>query len=200
MLFKNRDNKSAYDMLVVGLGNPGKEYEGTRHNVGFAVIDAFCDKHGVGDMRLKNKALICECRIDDKRIMIAKPQTFMNLSGESVGEICRFYKIPTDSVVIVFDDISLPVGKIRIRRNGTHGGHNGMKNISAHLSSDEIKRVKVGVGQKPNPEYDLKDWVLGKFPQSDKAALQKAIDNAVCAVEEIIINGVDSAMNKYSNK
>ena len=195
---KKGGDKCPYDLLLVGLGNPGLEYEMTRHNVGFRAMDAFCDKHGAACDKMKFKAYIGECKIGTKRIFLAKPQTYMNNSGEAVGEIAKFYKIPADRILVMFDDISLEPGVIRIRRKGSAGGHNGLKDIIAVLGSDEFMRVKIGVGAKPHPEYDLKDWVLGKFPPDKASDIEKALKNTVSAVEEIIEKGIDSAMNKYS--
>ncbi|MBQ6816195.1 MAG: aminoacyl-tRNA hydrolase [Clostridia bacterium] len=197
MFFKNKN--CVYSYLVVCLGNPGKEYENTRHNAGFKVADVLEKDFAKSDFKLKHKALICECAINGGRVLLAKPQTYMNLSGEAVSEICKFYKIQVNNVIVVFDDISLPVGKIRVRGKGTHGGHNGMKNISEHLKTTDIIRVKVGVGQKPNTEYDLKDWVLGKFSKEDNEVLNKAFKKAADATVEIIKNGTQSAMNKFNN-
>ncbi len=196
MLFKKKENDI---LLVVGLGNPDSEYENTRHNIGFDAVDLLCEKFGATPFRLKHKALISECKIKNKRIMVAKPQTYMNLSGQSVGEISRFYKIPLENIIVIFDDISLDVGNIRIRRNGTHGGHNGMKNISEHLSSNDIARIKIGVGKKPHPEYDLKDWVLSKFKTEEMENKEKALCKAVLAVEEMVTGSIDKAMNKYNS-
>ena len=195
---KKGGDKCPYDLLLVGLGNPGLEYEMTRHNVGFRAMDAFCDKHDTTCDKLKFKAYIGECKIGTKRVFLAKPQTYMNNSGESVAEIAKFYKIPADRILVMFDDISLEPGIIRIRRKGSAGGHNGLKDIIAHLGSDEFMRVKIGVGAKPHPDYDLKDWVLGKFPAEQKENIETALKNTVKAVDELIANGVDSAMNKYS--
>lgn len=195
---KKGGDKCPYDLLLVGLGNPGIEYEMTRHNVGFRAMDAFCDKHDTTCDKLKFKAYIGECKIGTKRVFLAKPQTYMNNSGESVAEIAKFYKIPADRILVMFDDISLEPGIIRIRRKGSAGGHNGLKDIIAHLGSDEFMRVKIGVGAKPHPDYDLKDWVLGKFPAEQKENIETALKNTVKAVDELIANGVDSAMNKYS--
>ena len=191
-------DKCPYDLLLVGLGNPGLEYETTRHNVGFRALDAFCDKHDVACDKMKFKGYIGECKIGGKRIMLLKPQTYMNNSGESVGEVAKFYKIPSDRILVMFDDISLEPGVIRIRRKGSAGGHNGLKDIIAHLGNDEFMRVKIGVGAKPHPDYDLKDWVLGKFPPEQKENIENALKNTVKAVDELISNGIDSAMNKYS--
>ena len=195
MFFKN---KSSFDWLVVGLGNPGMQYENTRHNVGFAAIDVFAEKNGGSFLKHKFDSVYGECTVGDNRILIAKPQTFMNLSGKAVTAIASFYKIPYEKVLILFDDISLDVGKIRIRRKGSDGGHNGIKDIIQLSGTQDIPRIKIGVGKKPHPDYDLKDWVLGKFPEEQIDELNKAITNASKAAEEIIIRGIDSAMNKYS--
>ena len=197
MFFKNKNSVYAY--MVVGLGNPGREYENTRHNVGFCVADEIFKNYSVSEFKSKHKSLICDAKIKDQRILLVKPQTYMNLSGTAVAEIAKFYKIPTDKIIVVFDDISLPVGKIRVRGKGTHGGHNGMKNISECLSSTDIPRVKVGVGEKPSPDYDLKDWVLGKFPKAEEQIVLDAVSRAEKAVCEIILADVTSAMNKYNS-
>ena len=196
MFFKKKE--SAYDWLIVGLGNPGLQYEKTRHNAGFMVIDALAEKYGVGFPKRKYDALIGECKIGDNRIMLVKPQTFMNLSGKAVTAICSFYKIPYDKVIVMFDDVSLDVGKIRVRRKGSDGGHNGIKDIIELSGTSDIPRIKIGVGKKPNAEYDLKDWVLGKFSKEDLDNFQKATESGVKAAEEIIKRGIDSAMNRYN--
>lgn len=196
MFFKKKE--SAYDWLIVGLGNPGLQYEKTRHNAGFMVIDALAEKYGVGFPKRKYDALIGECKIGDNRIMLVKPQTFMNLSGKAVTAICSFYKIPYDKVIVMFDDVSLDVGKIRVRRKGSDGGHNGIKDIIQLSGTSDIPRIKIGVGKKPNAEYDLKDWVLGKFSKEDLDNFQKATEIGVKAAEEIIKRGIDSAMNRYN--
>ena len=199
MFFKSKFSASNYDFMIVGLGNPCREYEGTRHNAGFIAADAIISSLGGKGEKLKSKALICECKLDNKRILVVKPQTYMNLSGQAVCDIAKFYKIPSDKIIVIFDDISLDVGKIRIRRNGTHGGHNGMKNISECLSTKDIMRIKIGIGKKPHPEYDLKDFVLSRFKNDEKAALETAINKTVLAVLEIIGSGIDTAMNKYNS-
>ena len=196
MFFKKKE--SAYDWLIVGLGNPGLQYEKTRHNAGFMVIDALAEKYGVGFPKRKYDALIGECKIGDNRIMLVKPQTFMNLSGKAVTAICSFYKIPYDKVIVMFDDVSLDVGKIRVRRKGSDGGHNGIKDIIELSGTSDIPRIKIGVGKKPNAEYDLKDWVLGKFSMEDLDNFQKATEIGVKAAEEIVKRGIDSAMNRYN--
>lgn len=196
MFFKQKNN--TYDFLVVGLGNPGIQYEKTRHNAGFMAADALAEKFECTLNKNRHNAIYGDFHIKEKRILLAKPQTFMNLSGKAVSEISAFYKIPTDRIIIIFDDISLDVGKIRLRRKGSAGGHNGMKDIIELMGTEEIMRIKIGVGSKPNPDYDLKDWVLGKFPKSDIKPLSEALENTVKAVEEAILHGIDSAMNKYS--
>ena len=194
MIFK----KPTYDFLVVGLGNPGLQYEKTRHNVGFMSADLLMKKEGGEFTKHKMDSHFGECEIGKKRILVMKPQTFMNNSGTAVSAVSKFYKIPADKIIIISDDISLDVGKIRIRRKGSHGGHNGLKDIFQLLGTDSIMRVKIGVGAKPHPDYDLADWVLGKFPKEDEENLSTALDNSVKAIEEIIKRGIDSAMNKYS--
>ena len=194
MIFK----KPTYDFLVVGLGNPGLQYEKTRHNVGFMSADLLMKKAGGEFTKHKMDSHYGECEIGKKRILVMKPQTFMNNSGTAVSAVSKFYKIPADKIIIISDDISLDVGKIRIRRKGSHGGHNGLKDIFQLLGTDSIMRVKIGVGAKPHPDYDLADWVLGKFPKEDEENLSTALDNSVKAIEEIIKRGIDSAMNKYS--
>ena len=196
MFFKGKG--SSFDYLIVGLGNPGIQYENTRHNAGFMVADALAKKCGMTFSRNKHEAVFGDTIIEDRRVIIAKPQTYMNLSGRAVMAIANFYKIPLDKIIIVFDDISLDVGKIRLRRKGSAGGHNGMKDIIALSGSEDIMRVKVGVGSKPHADYDLKDWVLGKIPVEQAEDFNKACDTAVKAIEEIIKRGIDSAMNNYS--
>lgn len=197
MFIKNKG--SAFGWLIVGLGNPGIQYEGTRHNAGFMAADKLAELYNADFNKNRHNAVYGECKIGQSRVLIAKPQTFMNLSGRAVTELCSFYKIPYDKVIIMFDDISLDVGKIRIRRKGSHGGHNGMRDITELAGTEDIKRIKIGVGKKPHPDYDLKDWVLGKIPDGQKAELNTALDNAAKAAAETVINGIDSAMNKYSS-
>ncbi len=194
MIFK----KSTYDFLVSGLGNPGLQYEATRHNVGFMAVDLLMKKQNAEFNKHKMESVYGECEISGKRVLVVKPQTFMNNSGSAVSQISRFFKIPTDKIILVSDDISLDVGKIRLRRKGSHGGHNGLRDIFELLGTDDIMRVKIGVGQKPHPDYDLAAWVLAKFPKEEDDNLKGALNNSVSAIEEIIKRGIDSAMNKYS--
>ena len=194
MIFKS----STYDFLVVGLGNPGLQYENTRHNAGFMAVDRIAEKNGGEFNKHKFESVFGECRIGDNRVLVLKPQTYMNLSGKAVVAAAAFYKIPVDKIIVLFDDITLPVGKLRMRRKGSHGGHNGIKDIIELLGTDDIMRVKIGVGERPDPQSDLKDWVLGKIPKEQKDNFDKALDKASKAVEEIIKRGIDSAMNKYN--
>ena len=196
MIFKS--DKSTYDFLIVGLGNPGAQYEHTRHNAGFMAADALAQKYSCEFKKSKFDAKFDEIKIGNARILLVKPQTYMNNSGSAVSAISKFYKIPTEKIIIMFDDISLDVGKIRIRRKGSAGGHNGIKDIIGLLGTEDIMRIKIGVGSKPNPEYDLKDWVLGKMPKELQNDMDSALKSCVGAVEEIVAKGIDSAMNKYS--
>ncbi len=198
MFFKKKSQDSVYDMLLVGLGNPGEQYQNTRHNAGFQVIDAFCKKHSVSLTKNKYKALFGEVTVQGKRVLVAKPQTFMNLSGEAVSAIVNFYKIPKSSILIVSDDISLAPGKLRIRTKGSAGGQNGLKNIIEHLSTDEFARIKMGVGDRPSRDSDLANWVLGRMNEEEKKLFDEAKENAVKAIETILRDGVDSAMNRYN--
>ncbi len=191
--------KPSFDWLIVGLGNPGMQYENTRHNVGFMTADLLMKQNGGDFNKHKFEAVFGECSIGKSRVLVAKPQTYMNNSGRAVTQIAAFYKIPKDKIIIIFDDISLDVGKIRMKRNGSHGGHNGMKDIIELMGDNNIARIKIGVGQKPHPDYNLADWVLSKFPDSDKENLDAALEKATKATKEIITKGIDSAMNKYNN-
>ena len=186
------------EWLIVCLGNPGDKYEGTRHNVGFMVADELGNRGNFPIQRLKYRALTQTATIGGCQALVMKPVTFMNLSGESVGEAARFYKIPADHVLVVSDDVSLPVGKLRIRTGGSAGGHNGLKNIIQHLGTDQFPQVKVGVGQKPHPDYDMADWVLGKFQGEDKKAIDAAVARAADAVECYLKEGATKAMNRFN--
>ena len=196
MIFKS---KSSYDWLVVGLGNPGLQYENTRHNAGFFVADELAKTYNFEFNKNKFEALCGEFKIKDLRILVIKPQTYMNNSGRAVQKISAFYKIPTNRIIVMHDDISLDVGKIRMRRKGSDGGQKGMRDIIELLGTDEVMRIKIGVGKKPHPEYDLVNWVLGKFPKEQIEDLNKAVSNSAAAVKEIVLNGIDSAMNKYNS-
>lgn len=184
--------------LIVGLGNPGEKYARTRHNLGFLALDLLAERQKLKVNRIKYKALVAETEFGGARCLLMKPQTYMNLSGESVGEAARFYKIPAGHVLVISDDVSLPTGKLRIRKSGSAGGHNGLKNIIQHLGTDAFPRIKVGVGMPDHPEHEMIDWVVGK-PQGEdakilRAALDKAADAALCLIDE----GPDRAMNKFN--
>lgn len=196
----NNANRSqgGIEFLIVGLGNPGGKYELTRHNAGFLWADLFAESLNTEIKRLKYHALTAEVNIAGHRCLLMKPQTFMNNSGEAVSEAAKFYKIPLEKIIVVFDDISLPIGKLRVRRKGSAGGHNGIKSIIAHLGSENFPRVKIGVGAKPHPDYDLGDWVLTSFKKEDFPALKEAMESACKAVELIVKGETDKAMNQYN--
>ena len=197
-MFFNKNRSSGVEWLLVGLGNPGDKYEGTRHNVGFAAIDQLAEELNVPVQKLKHRALTQSVELGGARVLLMKPITYMNLSGEAVGEAARFYKVPADHVLVISDDVSLPVGKLRVRRGGSAGGHNGLKSIIQHLGTDQFPRVKIGVGQKPHPDYDMADWVLGKFAGEDLKTISQAIERAGKAAECCIAHGPDQAMNQFN--
>lgn len=184
--------------VIAGLGNPGKQYENTRHNIGFIAVNYLAAKHNIDISKIKFKGILGEGKIAGERVIILKPQTFMNLSGESIAEVLNFYKLKNENLIVIHDDISLSIGRIRIRKKGSDGGHNGLKSIIYQTKSDSFTRIKIGVGDKPN-EWDLADWVLGKFSDDDIKVLSKSVEIAADAVEEIIKNGAESAMNKFNN-
>lgn len=191
--------KNKSDMwLIVGLGNPGLQYEKTRHNAGFMAADRLAEKHGTQFNKHKSEAVYADFKIGDNRILLVKPQTYMNHSGRAVSALLNFYKIPTDRLIVMFDDITLDIGKLRLRRKGSHGGHRGIKDIIELTGTDDIMRIKIGVGERENRDYDLKDWVVGKIPTEQMTDFNKALDRAALAAEEIITRGIDSAMNKYN--
>ena len=196
MLFNKKSG--GVDWLLVCLGNPGDQYENTRHNVGFMVADELGERHNIPIQRLKFRALTNTITVGDEKVLLMKPVTYMNLSGEAVHEAAAFYKIPPEHILVVSDEVSLAPGKLRVRRSGSAGGHNGLKNIIAHLGTDQFPRIRVGVGQKPHPDYDMADWVLGKFQGEDKKAVEAAVKKAADAAECLIQEGVDKAMNKYN--
>ena len=184
--------------LVVGLGNPGDQDEHTRHNAGFQVIDALADRGNFPVQRLKFHALTNTATVGGQGVLVMKPVTYMNLSGQAVGEAARFYKISPDHVLVISDDVDLPLGKLRIRKGGSAGGHNGLKSIIQHLGTDQFPRLKVGVGGKPHPDYDMADWVLGKLQGEDKKIMDDAAVRAAQAVECLLSQGIDRAMNQFN--
>lgn len=186
--------------IIVGLGNPTREYEGTRHNVGFEVIDALADKYNISVTERKNRAFYGKGIIAGQKVVLVKPQTYMNLSGESVRGLVDFYKIDVETeLIIIFDDISLDVGQIRIRAKGSAGGHNGVKNIIQHLGTMNFHRIKIGVGEKPK-EYDLADYVLGHFTKEEKEVMSDSYTHAVDAIEMMLQDEIKTAMNQYNRK
>ena len=184
--------------IIAGLGNPGTQYARTRHNVGFVAIDYIAEKLGVRIDRAKFHALVAEAKVGNVRVLLMKPETYMNNSGVAIGEAASFYKISPDRVIVLHDDISLEPGILRIRRKGSAGGHNGLKSIIAHLASEEFPRVKIGVGKKPSPDYDLADWVLGKMPKEECDATAARNEDILGAVRFITEGKIDEAMQRYS--
>ena len=186
--------------IIAGLGNPTKEYEGTRHNVGFDVIDRLSEKYNIAVDTKKHRALIGKGMIAGQKVILAKPQTYMNLSVESIRSLLDYYKVDEEhELLVIYDDVSLGVGQLRIRAKGSAGGHNGIKNIIAHLGGQVFPRIKIGVGEKP-PKYDLADYVLGHFSKAEKVLMDEGYDNAVRAVEMIVSGDIEGAMNEYNRK
>ena len=183
--------------IIAGLGNPGMQYNGTRHNAGFSVIDELADKYNISVDMLKHKGMIGKGVIEGQKVILVKPLTYMNKSGECIREVMDYYKADIDDLIVIFDDISLAPGKLRLRSKGSAGGHNGIKSIIAHLGSEEFKRIKFGVGDKPKG-WDLADWVLGKFPTEIYSDLRSGNERACDAVACIVTEGIDSAMNKFN--
>ncbi|MBQ9268374.1 MAG: aminoacyl-tRNA hydrolase [Oscillospiraceae bacterium] len=188
------------DWLVVGLGNPGAKYWNTRHNVGFAAMDALADSLHARVDRVKFQGLTGTAELDGKKLVLLKPTTYMNLSGQAVSAAARFYKIPPERILVMFDDISLEPGRIRIRKEGSAGGHNGVKSIISSLGSQAFPRIKIGVGAKPHPDYDLADWVLSVFPLSQREAMAEVYSRAAEAARAIVTEGCDAAMNRFNGK
>ena len=196
MFFKK--DAGGVSWLLVCLGNPGDKYENTRHNVGFMVADEMAERQSKPIQRLKFKALTNVLDISGERVLVMKPITYMNLSGEAVRQAADFYKIPPERVLVVSDDTALPVGRLRIRVKGSAGGHNGLKNIIQHLGTDQFPRLRVGVGEKPHPDYDMADWVLGKFTGEDKKKIDASVKRAADAVAGIHSEGIDRGMGKFN--
>lgn len=196
-MFFNR-NRGAVDWIIVGLGNPGKQYESTRHNMGFITVDGFCDKQNIKLSKLRFKAWTGTGTVQGQKVLVMKPQTYMNLSGEAVGEAARFYKVPADHVLVISDDISLPVGRLRIRAGGSAGGHNGLKNIIAHLGTDQFPRIKIGVGIPQEAGRDTIEWVTERPGKEDEKVLLTVLDRAVEAIASVIAEGSEKAMGKFN--
>jgi len=186
--------------LIVGLGNPGSKYWNTRHNVGYAALDALASQLGVQVNRVKFQGLIAQASIGGKKVVLLKPTTYMNLSGQSVGAAARFYKVPPERILVLNDDISLEPGRLRVRKKGSAGGHNGLKSIISSLGSEEFPRIKIGVGAKPHPDYDLADWVLGTFPLSQREEMEETYRRAAEAAQVLILQGPEAAANQFNGK
>lgn len=197
-MFFKRSGGSGIQWLVVGLGNPGAKYESTRHNMGFLVVDKLAQNEKLKFNKLRFKAWTATWEVGGEKVLLMKPQTYMNLSGEAVGQAARFYKISADHVLVISDDIALPAGKLRIRAGGSAGGHNGLKNIIQHLGTDRFPRIKVGVGSPQQAEHDIADWVTGKPMGEDQKVIIEALDKAVAAIPVLIEQGVDRAMNRFN--
>lgn len=189
---------SNVDYILVGLGNPGKEYEKTRHNIGFIALDFVAEKLGIEINSQKFKSLYAFGTFEGKKVILLKPQTFMNLSGQAVLPFMSFYKVPLQNVILIYDDISLPVGKMRIRKQGSHGGHNGVKNIITLSGSQNFPRIKIGVGNKPNENWDLADWVLSKFSSEELNLINDTMPKVYDALSLIVKENIDEAMNKFN--
>ena len=192
--------RSGCDWMIVGLGNPGAEYEKTRHNVGFRVSELLAGRWKVKIDRLKFRALTRMVTAEGQKLLLVQPQTYMNASGAAVSALATYYKVKPERILVIFDDISLPVGRIRVRRDGSAGGHNGIKSIIQSLGTDQFPRVKVGVGAKPHPDYDLADWVLSRFSAQEEKALAPALTNAAEAAVLILTQGVEKAASAYNGK
>ena len=191
-------NTGGVEYLIVGLGNPDKKYENTRHNCGWMAIDHLADKLGCKVNKIKFKSFVVECRINNKRALLMKPTTYMNNSGQAVVEAMNFYKLPPENVIVIFDDISLDVGKMRIRQKGSDGGQKGMRSIIYLSGKDTFPRIKIGIGAKPNPDWDLADWVLSRFSKDEGKLLEEMFDNAADAIALMVDGKIDRAMNLYN--
>ena len=190
--------KSSETWLIVGLGNPGKEYEKSRHNAGFRAIDALAESLGCRIDKAKFQGLYCQTTYKGTKLLLLKPQTFMNLSGRSVLQLSAFFKVPPQRIIVLFDDISLEPGRLRVRADGSAGGHNGIKSIIAELGSQDFPRVKIGVGAKPHPDFDLADWVLSNFSPQEEKALEPALKRAGDAALAVMEHGVPEAANRFN--
>ncbi len=195
----NKSDGGAPEFIVVGLGNPGKEYHLTRHNAGFLAMDVITQKCGIGDLKqLKFKALTAQATLGGHRVLLMKPQTFMNASGESVQEAANFYKIPPENIIVISDDVAQAPGRMRIRKSGSDGGQKGLRSIITLLGTDAFPRIRIGVGEKPNREYPMADWVLGKIPEGDREAMFKIFECTYEAVLLLLDGKYDDAMGKFN--
>ena len=199
MFFGKKDFGSSVDYIIAGLGNPGSQYDLTRHNAGFMAIDKIAEEYKVKVDRIKFKSLCNTFEMKGKKVLLMKPQTFMNLSGQSITEAMNFYKVPIENVIVICDDISLEPSKLRIRRKGSDGGHNGLKNIIYLSGKDTFPRIRVGVGQKPHPEYDLAAWVLSRFTPNEQKLMAEGIEKALRSCELMVQGNIDQAMNKFNS-
>ena len=190
--------KPSAGWMLVGLGNPGTKYERSRHNVGFRAIDLLCSTRRCRADRLRLKALTGFCELGGQKVLLVKPMTYMNLSGQAVRPLADYYKIPPEHILVIFDDVSLPVGKLRVRPDGSAGGHNGAKSLIAELGTQDFPRIRVGVGEKPHPDYDLADWVLSSFSAQEEKQLAPVLERAVEAAAAVIEDGVRQAMNRFN--
>ncbi len=199
-MFFQRKDSSGVQWLIVGLGNPGSKYWNTRHNVGYAALDALADRLGVKVDRVKFQGLLGQGTAEGRKVILLKPTTYMNLSGQSVAAAAKFYKLPPEKVLVLFDDISLEPGRLRVRKEGSAGGHNGIKSIISCLGSQAFPRIKIGVGAKPHPDYDLADWVLSVFPYEEREAMKEVYDRAAQAALTLIDQGPEAAANRFNGK
>ncbi len=188
------------EYIVAGLGNPGKEYENTRHNAGFLAIDRIAERCGARIDRARFKALTATVKIGGKGVLLVKPQTYMNLSGDAVGEAARFYKIPADRIIVISDDLNLDVGRLRVRKSGSAGGQKGLNDIIEKLGTEDIPRIRIGVGKKPHPDYDIKDWVLSNFTEQDNKVLSELYPRVFSGIESIVGGDVEKAMQICNGK
>nr|WP_315020748.1 aminoacyl-tRNA hydrolase [uncultured Aminipila sp.] len=184
--------------VIVGLGNPGKKYENTRHNIGFITLDYLADRHGIKITKIKHKALVGEGNISGQKVLLVKPQTYMNLSGNSVHEVMEYYKVDIENLLVIYDDIDIPTGSVRIRKKGSAGTHNGMRSVVYDLQSDQFPRIRIGMGN--NRGADLKDFVVGGFSKGEKEIFERAVVHTADAIECFLQFGIDKAMNEYNTK
>lgn len=197
-MFDRLRSSGGVSWIIVFLGNPGAKYNGTRHNAGFMAADAMADELKVSINKLRFKALTATVSIGGEKVLLMKPQTYMNLSGEAVAQAVKFYKVNPDHVIVVSDEVAIPIGKLRIRKGGSAGGHNGLKNIIQHLGTDQFPRMRMGVGAAPHPDYDMADWVLSTFKNQDAETMAELAKKVSAALQSYITDGADRAMNKYN--